>query len=481
MIDKFHPLVRDWFQDRFGKPTPPQAAGWKEIARGRDTLIAAPTGSGKTLAAFLWSINQLIAPAETAQDHTQVVYVSPLKALGNDIQKNLQEPLAEITRAGRRQGFPLQEIRAAVRSGDTPAAERQRMIARPPHILITTPESLYILLTAERSRQMLKRAHTVIVDEIHAVAGDKRGAHLALSLERLDAPGRQAVAAHRVERYPEAHGGHRLPAGGGSEAEAATARRNAPSWTWATSGSSTCPSRLPDQELGAHHLPCHCGPRSTTASCSRSRATAPPWCSCTPAGWWKRVAHQLTDRLGEGKVLAHHGSLSRKTRLEAEQKLKDAEVPVVVATASLELGIDIGHVELVCHIGAPRSIATLLQRVGRSGHWLGAVPKGILYPLTRDDLLQCAAGRVRGAAGRPRPHRAGAPAAGRARPADGGHGGQPHAGPPSPARPCRSCPSRSRRRASPRIISGSWCGEPTPFGTSRAAISSKFSRCCARG
>ena len=389
MIDRFHPLVRDWFRDRFSKPTPPQAAGWKEIARGRDTLIAAPTGSGKTLAAFLWSINQLIAPAETAQDHTQVVYVSPLKALGNDIQKNLQEPLAEITRAGRRQGLPLQDIRAAVRSGDTPAAERQRMIARPPHILITTPESLYILLTAERSRQMLKRAHTVIVDEIHAVAGDKRGAHLALSLERLDAlAGRplQRIGLSATQKPMEdiaclLVGARRLR------------RDGTPKCAIVDVGHKReldLSIEVPDQELGpitSHALWAEVYDRivqqiqshRTTLVFVHTRRLV------------ERVAHQLTDRLGEGKVLAHHGSLSRKTRLEAEQKLKDAEVPVVVATASLELGIDIGHVELVCHIGAPRSIATLLQRVGRSGHWLGAVPKGILYPLTRDDLLQCAA------------------------------------------------------------------------------------------
>ncbi len=389
VIDRFHPLVRDWFRQRFGAPTPPQAAGWKEIARGRDTLIAAPTGSGKTLAAFLWSINRLIALAEPSQDHTHVVYVSPLKALGNDIQKNLQEPLAEITRAGRRQGLPLHDIRTAVRSGDTAAAERQRMISRPPHILITTPESLYILLTAERSRQMLKRAQTVIVDEIHAVAGDKRGAHLALSLERLD-----SLAGRRLQRIGLSAtqkpmqdiacllvGTRRLR------------RDGAPRCAIVDVGHKReleLAIEVPDQELGAittHALWADVYDRivrqirthRTTLVFVHTRRLV------------ERVAHQLTDRLGEGKVLAHHGSLSRTTRLEAEQKLKAAEVPVVVATASLELGIDIGHVELVCHIGAPRSIATLLQRVGRSGHWLGAVPKGILYPLTRDDLLQCAA------------------------------------------------------------------------------------------
>lgn len=389
VIDKFHPLVRDWFRDRFGRPTPPQAAGWKEIARGRDTLIAAPTGSGKTLAAFLWSINQLVTHAEEAHDHTRVVYVSPLKALGNDIQKNLQEPLAEITRAGRRERLPLPDIRTAVRSGDTPAAERQRMISRPPHILITTPESLYILLTAERSRQILKRAHTVIVDEIHAVAGDKRGAHLALSLERLDALAGQPLQRIGLSATQKPMddiarllvGSRRL------------GRGETPRCAVVDVGHKReldLSIDVPDQELGpitSHALWAEVYDRIT----DRIQAHRTTLVFVHTRRLVERVAHQLTDRLGEGKVLAHHGSLSRKTRLEAEQKLKAAEVPVVVATASLELGIDIGHVELVCHVGAPRSIAALLQRVGRSGHWLGATPKGILYPLTRDDLLQCAA------------------------------------------------------------------------------------------
>ena len=318
-----------------------------------------------------------------------MVYVSPLKALGNDIQKNLQEPLAEITRAGRRERLPLPDIRTAVRSGDTPAAERQRMISRPPHILITTPESLYILLTAERSRQMLKRAHTVIVDEIHAVAGDKRGAHLALSLERLDALAgiplqRIGLSATQKPMDDIARllvGSRRL------------GRGETPRCAIVDVGHKReidLSIDVPDQELGpitSHALWAEVYDRIT----EQIRTHRTTLVFVHTRRLVERVAHQLTDRLGEGKVLAHHGSLSRKTRLEAEQKLKAAEAPVVVATASLELGIDVGHVELVCHVGAPRSIAGLLQRVGRSGHWLGATPKGILYPLTRDDLLQCAA------------------------------------------------------------------------------------------
>ncbi|MFQ5850220.1 MAG: DEAD/DEAH box helicase [Candidatus Binatia bacterium] len=391
MESQFHPLVWQWFCNRFASPTTPQEAGWKRISEGHDTLIAAPTGSGKTLAAFLWSIDRLVRRSAKGRlkDKTSVVYISPLKALGNDIEKNLQEPLAEIIQLAKMQGLNPLEIRVAVRSGDTPSRERQRMVRQPPHILITTPESLYILLTARRSRQVLKTAETVIVDEIHAVAGDKRGAHLALSLERLD-----ALAGHRLQRIglsatqkpieEIAHllvGTCRVRSDGTPDCAIVDAghRREL-----------HLSIEAPGQELGpiaSHELWGEVYDR-IVAQVQAHRATL---VFVNTRRLVERVSHQLTTRLGEGKVLAHHGSLSRKTRLEAEQKLKAAEIPVVVATASLELGIDIGHVDLVCHIGAPRALATLLQRVGRSGHWLGAVPKGILYPLTRDDLVQCAA------------------------------------------------------------------------------------------
>ncbi|TMI77621.1 MAG: DEAD/DEAH box helicase, partial [Bacillati bacterium ANGP1] len=354
----------------------------------------APTGSGKTLAAFLWSINRLVQAATGGQlaDRTDVIYVSPLKALGNDIEKNLQEPLEEIRRLAAAAGSPLPEIRVTVRSGDTPARERARMLRRPPHILITTPESLYILLTAQGSRAALATAGTVIVDEIHAVAGDKRGAHLALSLERLD-----ALCGRRLQRI-------------GLSATQKPIEEIARLLVGARAGPDGAPAcavvdvghrralelriEVPDQELGpitthglweevydriARHIRRH----RTTLVFVNTRRQA------------ERVAHALSARLGEGRVAAHHGSLSRPVRLAAEQRLKSGEVPVVVATASLELGIDIGHVDLVCHIGAPRSLATLVQRVGRSGHWQGAVPRGVFFPLTRDDLIQCAAA-VRG-------------------------------------------------------------------------------------
>ena len=388
-LAEFHPLVRRWFADRFAAPTAPQAGGWRHIASGRDTVIAAPTGSGKTLAAFLWSINRLVMRAESGglDDRTDVVYISPLKALGNDIEKNLQEPLAGIQRLAEQSGRPWPEIRVSVRSGDTPARERTRMVRRPPHILITTPESLYILLTAEGSRRMLATARTVIVDEIHAVAGDKRGAHLALSLERLDALcGRrlQRIGLSATQNPIEEIARLLVGTGDGAAPPACEIvdvghRRDM-----------DLSIEVPDQELGpitthglwedvydriAGHVRRH---RATLVFVNTRRQV-------------ERIAHALSARLGEGQVAAHHGSLSRPVRLAAEQRLKSGEVPVVVATASLELGIDIGHVDLVCHVGAPRAIATLLQRVGRSGHWLGAMPKGVFFPLTRDDLVQCAA------------------------------------------------------------------------------------------
>ena len=390
-LPPFHPVVRQWFTDRFGAASPPQEAGWNSISQGNDTLISAPTGSGKTLAAFLWSIDRLMRRAAQGRldDRTSVVYVSPLKALGNDIQKNLQEPLSGILALMRQQGEMIPEIRVGVRSGDTPARERQLMVRRPPHILITTPESLYILLTAQRSRQVLKTAETVIVDEIHAIAGDKRGAHLSLSLERLD-----ALAGRRLQRIGLS--ATQKPIEEVARLLVGTSRVQA-------DGKPQCwivdvghkrdldlTVDLPDQELGpiaSHELWAEVYERIV----SQVKAHRTTLVFVNTRRLVERVAHQLTLRLGEDKVAAHHGSLSRATRLEAERRLKAAEVPVVVATASLELGIDIGHVELVCHLGAPRALASLLQRVGRSGHWLGAVPKGILYPLTRDDLVQSAA------------------------------------------------------------------------------------------
>jgi ATP-dependent helicase Lhr and Lhr-like helicase len=380
-----HPLVQEWFVERFGTPTEPQEQGWPHILAGRTTLISAPTGSGKTLAAFLACIDRLVrkALAGDLQDHTEVLYVSPLKALGNDIQKNLEVPLGEILQMAAARGLLMPEIRTAVRTGDTLMPERRAMLKRPPHILVTTPESLYILLTAEKSRAILRLIETVIVDEIHAVADDKRGAHLALSLERLDAligtpPVRIGLSATQKPIEAVAHFltgndrpdpvvvnvGHARKLDLGVEVPPSPLGPVASNEMW-----DEIYTRV--VELVEQH-------RSTLIFVNTRRMV-------------ERMAHQLGERIGEENVAAHHGSLSRKLRLAAEKKLKEGQIKVLVATASLELGIDIGTVDLVIQINSPRAIATALQRVGRSGHWRGAVPKGRFFVTTRDDLLECAA------------------------------------------------------------------------------------------
>ena len=369
---------------RFGTPTEPQEQGWPEILAGRTTLISAPTGSGKTLAAFLICIDRLVRKALQGElsDRTEVLYVSPLKALGNDIQKNLEVPLGEILALGAERGLLMPEIRTAVRTGDTLMKERRAMLKRPPHILVTTPESLYILLTANSSRAILRDVETVIVDEIHAVADDKRGAHLTLSLERLDLlanqPTRIGLSATQkpIEEIAHFLTGAGRPAPSivnvGHKRKLDLAVEVPPS-ELGPIASNEMWGEIYDRiaELALQH-------RSTLVFVNTRRLA-------------ERVALHLGERIGEELVAAHHGSLARKLRLAAERKLKNGEIRLLVATASLELGIDIGTVDLVCQINSPRSIAVTLQRVGRSGHWRGAVPKGRLFATTRDDLLECAA------------------------------------------------------------------------------------------
>jgi ATP-dependent Lhr-like helicase len=380
-----HPLVAEWFAQKFGTPTEPQEQGWPHILAGHTTLISAPTGSGKTLAAFLACIDRLVrkALAGDLQDRTEVLYVSPLKALSNDIQKNLEVPLGEILQMAGERGLLMPEIRTAVRTGDTLMHERRAMLKRPPHILVTTPESLYILLTAEKSRAILHDIETVIVDEIHAVADDKRGAHLTLSLERLEAltkrpPVRIGLSATQKPIEEVAHFltgsgrpdpvivniGHKRQLDLAVEVPASPLGPIATNEMW---------DEIYDRvaELVQQH-------RSTLVFVNTRRLV-------------ERVSHHLAERLGEENVAAHHGSLSRKLRLNAERKLKDGQIKVLVATASLELGIDIGTVDLVVQISSPRAIAVALQRVGRSGHWRGAIPKGRFFATTRDELLECAA------------------------------------------------------------------------------------------
>ncbi len=409
-----HPLVAEWFVGKFGTPTEPQEQGWPHILAGRTTLISAPTGSGKTLAAFLACIDRLVrkALAGNLSDRTEVLYVSPLKALGNDIQKNLEIPLGEILALAGERGLLMPEIRTAVRTGDTLQPERRAMLKRPPHILVTTPESLYILLTADKSRAILRDVETVIVDEIHAVADDKRGAHLALSLERLEVlchrpPVRIGLSATQKPIEEVAHflTGNRR--GDGPASDFGTSKIPtliSPKDGEIRMGHPNDPvivdiGHKRKLDLGVEVPPMPLGPvasnelwdaiydrlvelvaqhRSTLVFVNTRRMA-------------ERLCHELGERIGEENVAAHHGSLSRKLRLAAEKKLKEGQVRVLVATASLELGIDVGTVDLAVQINSPRAIAVALQRVGRSGHWRGAVPKGRFFCTTRDDLMECAA------------------------------------------------------------------------------------------
>ncbi|HMD03263.1 MAG TPA: DEAD/DEAH box helicase [Candidatus Baltobacteraceae bacterium] len=381
----FHPLTEAWFEERFGAPTAPQVLGWPEIRAGRDVLISAPTGSGKTLAAFLTSIDGLVRRAETGElaDETLIVYVSPLKALTNDVRRNLEVPLEGIRALAEERGIALPAIRSAVRTGDTTAAERAKMLRKPAHILVTTPESLFIFLTAERSRKTLERVQTIIVDEIHSMAGNKRGSHLALSLARLD---------HLVTS-----GGNPKPQRIGLSATVkpieAVAEFLSPAATIVNVGHQRAMELsvvVPNDELShVATTEMWADVYNRIASLIEGHRTTLVFVGTRRLS--ERVAFALTQRLGEGVVLPHHGSLSRELRFAAESRLKDGELRAVVATASLELGIDIGSVDLVVQIGSPRSIAVGLQRIGRSGHWIGAKPKGVLFATTRDELIECAA------------------------------------------------------------------------------------------
>lgn len=387
----FHPAVRNWFESSFPEATSAQLQAWQNIREGGDVLIAAPTGSGKTFAAFLDAINNLVEESQRKdlEDGVRILYISPLKALSNDIEKNLRAPLEGIERflegsTGRRAG-----IRAMVRTGDTTAGERAQMRRSPPQILVTTPESLFILLTSDSGRNMLSGLDTVIVDEIHAVAGSKRGSHLGLSLARLDAlveqsgqarPRRIGLSATQkpietIARFLSGnHGddrpctivdtGHQKQRDIQLELPASPLTAVMANEVW-----EEIYDRLAELALQ----------RRTTLIFVNTRRLA------------ERLARHLGERIGEKAVTAHHGSLARKHRLEAEQALKAGQLKALVATASLELGIDIGDVDLVCQVGSPGNISALIQRVGRAGHGVGEVSHGRLFPVTRDDLVECVA------------------------------------------------------------------------------------------
>ena len=388
----FHPAVANWFNRTFSAPTPAQQAAWPAIGAQRHVLIAAPTGSGKTLAAFLAVIDQLVRDglaSDGLADVTTVVYVSPLKALSNDIHKNLEAPLAGIREELGALGLPQIDIRTFVRTGDTPQHERAAMRRRPPHIVVTTPESLYILMGSQSGRDMLASTRTVIVDEIHAMAGSKRGVHLALTLERLE-----ALAGRKLTR---------VGLSATQKPIADVARFLVGTGNLRPDGSADCSIidaghvRERDLQIEIPAAPLEAvmsgevwtqiydrlaqlvSEHRTTLVFVNTRRQA------------ERLARHLSERLGEEHVAAHHGSLAKETRLDAEQRLKGGRLRALVATASLELGIDIGEVDLVCQIASPRSIAAFLQRVGRSGHSVGGTPKGRLFPLSRDDLAECTA------------------------------------------------------------------------------------------
>ena len=386
----FHPAVATWFEREFGEPTPPQVEGWPAIQEGTHTLIASPTGSGKTLAAFLCAIDDLVQRGLNGglEDKVSVLYVSPLKALSNDIEKNLQAPLEGIRGTLEELGYEDVDIRTAVRTGDTPSHMRTKMVKKPPHIFVTTPESLYILLTSEGGRRMLSNVRTVIVDEIHAVVTNKRGAHLALSLERLQAlVGRDVtrIGLSATQNPIEDVARFLVGARGGTDAPPAcrivdVGHQRAMDLAVELPGSplETVMSLEVWEEI-YEKLAALIEAHRTTLIFVNTRRLA------------ERVTRHLSELIGEDAITSHHGSLARAHRLDAEKRLKAGELRAVVATASLELGIDVGDVDLVCQIGSPHSVATFLQRVGRSGHWHGGTPKGRLFPLSRDDLVECAA------------------------------------------------------------------------------------------
>ena len=389
----FHPAVHGWFDRRFPAPTPAQARAWPLIQGRRNVLIAAPTGSGKTLAAFLAAIDALLYESHEGglADETRVVYVSPLKALSNDVHRNLALPLAGIREELAARGEQDVDIRTLVRTGDTPQHEREGMRRRPPHIVVTTPESLYVLLGSESGRRMLATTRAVIVDEIHALASSKRGSHLALSLERLEAlAGRplQRIGLSATQK-PVAAIARFLTGTRGAEAAAdpdagcaivdlGHVRDRDLAIEVPAAPLEAVMSNEVWEQVHARLAELAAGHRTTLVFVNTRRLA-------------ERISRHLSEILGRDQVMAHHGSMAREIRLAAEQKLKSGELKLLVATASLELGIDIGDVELVCQLGSPRSIATFLQRAGRASHAVGGVPKARIFPTSRDELVECAA------------------------------------------------------------------------------------------
>src|SRR5688500_3472550 len=384
----FHSTVSQWFDKNFRTPTDVQLQAWKAIRSSENTLIAAPTGSGKTLAAFLSAINDLIEQGIRGrlEPATQIVYVSPLKALSNDIERNLRFPLEGIKKELEGCGLPPVDIDVMVRTGDTPQADRAHMIKHPPHILVTTPESLYLLLTSTNGRKMLSTVHTLIIDEIHAMVGDKRGSHLTLSVERLEVlTGRKlhriglSATQKPVEQVASFLAGN--SANGRLDCKIIDAGHSRKLDLSIAVPSSPLTAVMANEVWGEIYdiLIQLIATHETTLIFVNTRRLA------------ERLSHNLNEKVGQGNVLAHHGSMSKDLRFDAERRLKSGSLKALVATASMELGIDVGSIDLVCQIGAPRSIAGFLQRVGRSGHSVNKTPKGKIFPLTSDELVDCVA------------------------------------------------------------------------------------------
>ena len=407
-LERFSPAVRDWFASSFEAPTPAQAEGWAAISAGHHTLIHAPTGSGKTLAAFLWCLDRLARnpspPTPRGQvGHVRVLYISPLKALTYDVERNLKAPLTGIGLAAQRLGDPAPTITVASRTGDTPADDRRQIARHPPDILITTPESLYLMLTSA-AREVLRGVEHVIIDEVHAIAGSKRGAHLALSLERLerlrapDAVPPQRIGLSATQRPLDAIARFMAGVGPGREVRIVDAGTRkpldlqvvVPVDDMAALGQVLPPDQQPGGPATSPDLRTSIWPAIHPAILELIRAHRSTIVFVNSRRLAERLAQRLNELAGEELVRAHHGSIAREQRLAIEEELKSGRLPALVATSSLELGIDMGAVDLVIQVESPTSVARGLQRVGRAGHQVGAPSKGVIFPKYRGDLLECA-------------------------------------------------------------------------------------------